>query len=80
MWSDITLDPSFKDKQGYRNLKVLISGLFVFIEVCSVTLTCRKSWAKNLLMLSDFTLGSSFKIKQWLNGIGELSGEYNLQL
>ena len=25
MWSDLTLDPSFKVKQGYPNLKVLIS-------------------------------------------------------
>ena len=32
-----------------------------------------KSWAKNLLMWSDLTLGSSFKVKQWLIGFGELS-------
>ena len=25
MWSDLTLDPSFKVKQGYPNLKVLIT-------------------------------------------------------
>ena len=35
--------------------------------------TCRKSWAKNLLMWSDFTLGSSFKVKPWLIGFGEFS-------
>ena len=63
MWSDLTLDPSFKVKRGYPNLKVLITSLFFFVEVCNVTPTYRKSWAKNLLM-SDFTLGSSFKVEQ----------------
>ena len=29
MWSDLTLDPSFKVKQGYPNLKVLISRLII---------------------------------------------------
>ena len=45
------------------NLKVLITHLFMFLEVCNVTPTYWKSWAKNLLMWSDFTLGSSFKVK-----------------
>ena len=31
------------------------------------------SWAKNLSMWSDLTLGSSFKVKRWLIGFGELS-------
>ena len=58
---------------------MLITRLFVFLEVCNVTPTYRKSWAKNLLMWSDFTLGSSFKVKRWLIGFGEfLSGGYNL--
>ena len=35
--------------------------------------TYRKSWAMNLLMWSDLTLGSSFKVKQWFTGFGELS-------
>ena len=48
MWSDLTLDPSFKVKRGLPKL-VFISCLFVFLEVCSVTPTYRKSWAKNLL-------------------------------
>ena len=30
-----------------------------------VTPTYRKSWAKNLLIWSDFTLGFSFKVKRW---------------
>ena len=50
MWSDLTLDPSFKVKQGYQNLKVLITRLLLVLEVCHVKSTYRKSWARNLLM------------------------------
>ena len=50
MWSDLTLDPSFKVKQGYPNLKVLIAGLLLVLEVCNVKSNYRKSWARNLLM------------------------------
>ena len=32
----------------------------------------RKSWAGNLLMWSDLTLGSSFKVKWRFTGFGEL--------
>ena len=35
--------------------------------------TYRRSWAENLLMFSDLTLGPSFKVKRWLTGFGELS-------
>ena len=35
--------------------------------------TYRKSWAVNLLILSDLTFGPSFKVKQWFTGFGELS-------
>ena len=35
--------------------------------------TYRKSWAGNLLIFSDLTLGPSFKVKQWFTGFGELS-------
>ena len=58
---------------------MFIFCLFVFLEVCSVTPTYRKSWAKNLLIWSDFTLGFSFKVKRCYNGFGEFSsGGYNL--
>ena len=50
MWSDLTLDTSFKVKQGYPNLKVLIARLFLVLEVCNVKPTYRKSLARNLLM------------------------------
>ena len=35
--------------------------------------TYRRSWAGNLLMFSDLTLGPSFNVKQWFTGFGELS-------
>ena len=44
MWSDLTLDPSFKVKQEYPNLKVLISHLLLVLEVCNVKQTYRKSF------------------------------------
>ena len=33
----------------------------------------RRSWAGNLLMFSDLTLGPSFKVKRWFTGFVELS-------
>ena len=36
MWSDLTLDPSFKVKQGYPNLKVLIALSLLVLAVCNV--------------------------------------------
>ena len=36
MWSDLTLGPSFKAKQGQPNLKVLISRLLLVLEVYHV--------------------------------------------
>ena len=33
MWSDLTLDPSFKVKQGYPNLKALLSHLLLVLEL-----------------------------------------------
>ena len=33
MWSDLTLDPSFKVKRGYPNLKVFITLLLLVLEV-----------------------------------------------
>ena len=64
VWSDLTLDPSFKVKQGYPNLKVLISRLLLVLEVYNAKPTNRKSWDGNLLMWSDLTLGPSFEVKR----------------
>ena len=55
MWSDLTLDPSFKVKRGHSNLKVLITCLLLVLEVCNVKPTYRKSWAGNFLVWSDLT-------------------------
>ena len=63
VWSDLTLDPSFKVKRGHPNLKVLITHLLLVIGVCIVKPTSRKSWAGNLLMWSDLTLSPSSKVK-----------------
>ena len=64
IWSDLTLDPSFKVKQGLPNLKVLISRLLLVLEVYNVKPTYRRLLAGNLLMWSDLTLGPSFEVKQ----------------
>ena len=50
MWLDLTLDLSFKVKQGYPNLKVLINHFFLVLEVCNVKPSYRKSCARNLLI------------------------------
>ena len=63
IWSDLTLDPSFKVKRRSPNLKVLIAHLVFVIQVWDGKPTYRKSWARNLLMWSDFTLGPSFEVK-----------------
>ena len=64
MWSDLTLDPSFKVKRGKPNLKVVITCLLVVLEVWDGKPTHRKSWAGNLLVWSDLNLGPCFKVKR----------------
>ena len=64
MWSDLTLDHSFKVKQGHPNLKVLITCLLLVLQASNVKPTHRKSWAGNLLVCSDLTLDPSFKVKR----------------
>ena len=50
MWSDMTLDPSFKVKRGEPNLKVRITRLLLVLEVWDGKPTYRKSWAGNILV------------------------------
>ena len=64
MWSDLTLDPSFKVKQGYPNLKVILTRLLLVVQVWDGKPTYRKSWAGNLLVWSDLTLHPTFKVKR----------------
>ena len=51
MCSGLTLDPSFKVKREYLNLKVLVTRLLLVLDLCNVKPTYRKSWAGNLLMV-----------------------------
>ena len=76
MWSDLTLDPSFKVKRVQPILKMLTTRLLLVLEVCNVKPTSRISWAGNLRMLSDLTFGRSFKVKQWFTSFGELSFQW----
>ena len=57
VWSYLTLDPSFKVKQGKPNLKVPIARLLLVLEVWGGRPSCRKSWTGNLLVWSDLTFG-----------------------
>ena len=43
---------------------MLITRLLLVLEVWDGKLTYRKSWAGNLLVWSDLTLGPSFKVKR----------------
>ena len=55
------------DNQGQTRiakLKVLITRLILVLEVWDGIPTFRKSWAGSLLMCSDLSLGSTFKVKQ----------------
>ena len=45
-------------------LKMLITHLLLVLEVWDGKPTYRKSWAGNLLVWTDLTLGPSFKVKQ----------------
>ena len=58
------LGPLLQGQMRTPNLKVLITRLLLILEVCNVKPTYRKSWAGNLLVWSDLTLGPSFKVKQ----------------
>ena len=46
------------------NLKVLITRLLLVLEVWDGKPTYMKSWTWNLVVLSDLTLGPSFKVEQ----------------
>ena len=63
MWSDLTLDPSFKVKQGKPHLNVLIAHLLLVLEGWDDKTTYRKSRAGYLLVWSDMTLDPSIKVK-----------------
>ena len=58
------LGPLLQGQMRITKLKVLITHLLLVLEVCIVKPTFRKSWAGNLLMCLDLTLGPTLKVKQ----------------
>ena len=58
------LGPLFQGQTRIGKLKVLITCLLLVLEVWDGKPTYRKSWAGNLLVWLDLTLGPSFKVKQ----------------
>ena len=68
-WLEIFLAAFWKTRWPPRaflcqSWKVLISPLLLLLEVWDGKPTYRKSWAGNLLVLSDLTLDPSFKVKR----------------
>ena len=57
------LGPLVQGQTRIAKLKALITRLLLVLEFWDVTSTYRKSWAGNLLVWSDLTLGLSFKVK-----------------
>ena len=58
------LGPLFQGQMRVAQLKMFITCLLLVLEVYNVKPTYRKSWAGNLLMWSDLTLGLSFMVKR----------------
>ena len=60
------LEPLLQGQMRIRKLKqlLLITRLLLVLEVCNVKPSESKSWARNLLLWSDLTLGTSFKVKR----------------
>ena len=56
--------PLVQGQTRIPKLKVLITRLLLVVQVCDGKPIYRKSWAGNLLVWSDLTLGSFFKVKQ----------------
>ena len=57
------LGPLRQGQTMIAKVKVLVTHLLLVLEVCNVKNTFRKSWAGNLVIWSDFTLGLPFKVK-----------------
>ena len=58
------LGPLLQGQTRIGKLKSAYNCLLLVLEVCNVKPTYRQSWAANLLMWSDLTLGLSFKVKE----------------
>ena len=58
------LGPLLQGQTRIGKLKSAYNWLLLALEVCNVKPPYWKSWAVNLLVCSDLTLGPSFKVKQ----------------
>ena len=58
------LGPLVQGQTRIAKLKVLITRLLLLLEFWDGIPTCRKSWAGNLFVWSDLTLGLFFKVKR----------------
>ena len=58
------IGPLLQGQTRIFKLKVLIVCLLLVVEVWDGKPTYRKSWAGNLLVWSDLTLGLSFQVKR----------------
>ena len=74
MWSDLTLDPSFKVKRGQPNLKVLITCLLLVLEACNVKPTYREIMGRECSGVVRFDLGP---LLQGQTRIAKLKSAYN---
>ena len=57
------LGPLIQGQTRAAKLKSIITRLLLVLEVWDGKPAYRKSWAGNLLVWSDLTLGPSFKVK-----------------
>ena len=56
--------PLLQGQARIAKLKSACNSLLLVLEFCNVKPTCRKSWARNLLMWSHLALDPSFKVKR----------------
>ena len=66
------LGPLLQGQTRIAKVKSAYNSLIIDPRSLQYETNLTKSWARNFLML-DLTLGSSFKVKQWFTGFGELS-------
>ena len=58
------LGPILQGQTRIAKLKSAYNSLIFVLEVWDGKLTNGKSWARNLMVWSDFSWGPSFKVKQ----------------
>ena len=66
-WESSDVGPLLQGQMRIAKVKSACNLLILGPRGLQCTPTNRKSWGKNLLMWSDLTLGSSFKVKWWVN-------------